>query len=110
MKKTNLLLKLGQRFKRQPEPRVPEPPKRGPMDWDSLPPDARPRAQRLLKWRRECAITRSVPSYVILHNATLEAVARRAPKTLEELSEIPGIGPKRLQELGPQILVTLTGE
>jgi len=45
-----------------------------------------------------------VPAYVILHDATLDALCRQRPRTLQELLEVPGIGEKRAERYGQAIL------
>ena len=44
------------------------------------------------------------PAYSIFTNAALDEIYVRLPKTLEELSEVKGIGPKKLQQYGNDIL------
>ena len=45
-----------------------------------------------------------------MQNKTIDYIAEAMPQTLEELATIKGIGPKKLKELGPAILVITTGE
>jgi len=59
---------------------------------------------KLREWRRGLAKDLSVPAYVILHDATLEAICRRAPSTIAELCEVPGIGERRAERFGRAIL------
>ena len=59
---------------------------------------------KLREWRRGLAKDLNVPAYVILHDSTLEGICRRAPSTIEELCEIPGIGGKRAERFGRAIL------
>ena len=59
---------------------------------------------KLREWRRGLAKSLHVPAYVILHDSTLEAICRRAPSSIEDLFEIPGIGEKRAERYGPAIL------
>jgi ribonuclease D len=44
---------------------------------------------------------------VIAPNAVLMAVARSAPRTLEELGRVEGMDPFRLQQYGDEILTAL---
>jgi ATP-dependent DNA helicase RecQ len=60
--------------------------------------------ESLRAWRRDLAKTMAVPAYVIMHDATLDALSRRAPRTLAELVEVPGIGEKRAERYGAEIL------
>jgi len=69
-----------------------------------LDPDLR---ERLRKWRREIAASHGVPAYVILHDSTLDALCRRCPRTQDQLLEVPGIGERKAERFGPQILALL---
>jgi ATP-dependent DNA helicase RecQ len=52
-----------------------------------------------------------VPAYVVLHDATLEAIAAARPRTLDDLSGISGIGVKRLERYGAALLaITQLGD
>lgn len=55
-------------------------------------------------WRRDLARDQGVPAYAILTDAALEAVAERAPRTEQELLEVPGIGPAKTGRFGEQLL------
>ncbi len=61
----------------------------------------------LREWRRQEAARRSVPAYVVLHDKTLAAIAAAKPSTLDALSEIPGIGPAKLEAYGRDLLALL---
>ena len=54
--------------------------------------------------RREIAVERGVPAYVIFLDATLIDIARRLPNSIEALQEIAGVGEKRAVDLGPEFL------
>jgi len=58
----------------------------------------------LKKLRLGLARARNVPAYVIFPDSTLIELARKKPGTLADMSEISGIGPKKLQEFGPTFL------
>jgi ATP-dependent DNA helicase RecQ len=64
---------------------------------------------RLREWRREEARSQGVPAYVILHDSTLAAIAQRAPRSVESLAEIAGIGQKRLERYGAALIALLEG-
>jgi superfamily II DNA helicase RecQ len=57
----------------------------------------RARYDALLDWRRRTAGDEGVPPYVILTNRQCLDVARTAPRTLEGLRQIKGVGKKRLE-------------
>jgi ATP-dependent DNA helicase RecQ len=62
----------------------------------------------LRAWRREAAADHDVPAYVILHDATLKEIVARKPTTLAELATIPGIGARKLEAYGREILACLS--
>jgi ATP-dependent DNA helicase RecQ len=62
----------------------------------------------LLKaWRLAEAQRQALPAYVILHDATLVEIARRVPRDLAALAEVPGIGARKLERYGPALLSLL---
>ncbi|MDO8285721.1 MAG: DNA helicase RecQ [Rhodoferax sp.] len=64
----------------------------------------------LKAWRAEVAREHNLPAYVIFHDATLAAIAKRAPQTLDDLQGISGIGAKKLEAYAQEVLrvVSLT--
>jgi ATP-dependent DNA helicase RecQ len=59
----------------------------------------------LLKaWRSEIARKRGVPAYVVLHDSTLEGIASSQPTTLSQLRGIAGIGDKKLEHYGAELI------
>ena len=65
---------------------------------------AQQRFAALKAWRAEVAREHNLPAYVIFHDATLAAIAARAPATLEDLQGISGIGAKKLEAYGGDVL------
>ena len=63
----------------------------------------------LKEWRRNLAKEIGMPPYVILHDSTVDAICRRAPRTLDELCEISGIGEKKAERYGAAILKLVAG-
>jgi ATP-dependent DNA helicase RecQ len=59
---------------------------------------------RLRAWRSDIARQRGVPAYVVLHDATLDGIVRAWPTTLDELRNVPGIGDKKLEHYGEELL------
>jgi ATP-dependent DNA helicase RecQ len=59
---------------------------------------------RLRAWRSDVARQRSVPAYVVLHDATIDGIVRAWPTTLDELRDVPGIGDKKLEHYGEELL------
>jgi ATP-dependent DNA helicase RecQ len=58
----------------------------------------------LKAWRAEVAREHGLPAYVIFHDATLAEMARERPATLDDLAGISGVGAKKLQAYGQEIL------
>ena len=58
----------------------------------------------LRAWRSEIARKRGVPAYVVLHDATIDGIAASRPATLNELRNIPGIGDKKLEHYGEELI------
>lgn len=62
----------------------------------------------LRAWRRTVAAERSVPAYVIFHDATLMRLAAIRPSSVSALRSISGVGDRRVEEFGLP-LVALIG-
>ncbi|MFZ2159554.1 MAG: DNA helicase RecQ [Bradyrhizobium sp.] len=58
----------------------------------------------LRAWRSEVARKRGVPAYVVLHDATIDGIAASRPATLTQLRDIPGIGDKKLEHYGDELI------
>ncbi|HLI52828.1 MAG TPA: ATP-dependent DNA helicase UvrD2 [Acidimicrobiales bacterium] len=58
----------------------------------------------LAAWRSQAARHSGVPPHLVLHDATLDALASLRPRTLEELLAVPGIGPVKANRCGPALL------
>ena len=58
----------------------------------------------LKAWRAEVARALDLPAYVIFHDATLAAIAARAPQTPADLQGISGIGAAKLEKYGDEVL------
>lgn len=63
----------------------------------------------LKNWRAEVARAHNLPAYVIFHDATLAEIARRRPQSLADLQGISGIGAKKLEAYGADVLRVVTG-
>ncbi len=75
---------------------------------DSGPAEADPAlAEYLREWRRTMARENKVPAYIILHDSTLEELCRRRPKSFAELKQVAGIGEKKADVYGADILQAL---
>jgi ATP-dependent DNA helicase RecQ len=58
----------------------------------------------LRAWRSQVARSRGVPAYVVLHDSTIDGIAASRPTTLAQLRGIPGIGDKKLEHYGDELL------
>ena len=59
---------------------------------------------RLRAWRASTAKERNVPAYVIFHDATLRDIARSKPDSIEALGTISGVGDRKLEAYGEEII------
>jgi DNA helicase-2/ATP-dependent DNA helicase PcrA len=66
-----------------------------------------PNYQALKRWRLQRAKSDEIPAYVVFHNSTLAEIAARRPKTIAELSSVPGVGPTKLERYGRDVLDAL---
>jgi ATP-dependent DNA helicase RecQ len=66
--------------------------------------EAQVRFINLKAWRAEVAREHNLPAYVIFHDATLAAIAERCPATLDDLQGISGMGAKKLEAYGEDVL------
>ncbi|MGC1173317.1 DNA helicase RecQ [Polaromonas sp.] len=62
------------------------------------------RLARLKAWRADVAREHNLPAFVIFHDATLRAIAERDPQGMGDLEGISGIGVKKLEAYGAEVL------
>lgn len=67
-------------------------------------PEVVERYTALREWRKTRALERGVESDVIISKDALWALAERAPDSLDEMDDVPGLGPWRLGVYGPELL------
>lgn len=65
---------------------------------------ARETLAALKAWRAEVAREHNLPAYVIFHDATLRAIAEAQPQRPADLHGIPGLGQKKLEAYGAEVL------
>ncbi|MEX2309316.1 MAG: DNA helicase RecQ [Pirellulales bacterium] len=58
----------------------------------------------LRQLRREEAIRRAVPAYIVFGDATLRDMARRRSSTVERFLEVHGVGQQKAADFGPQFV------
>jgi ATP-dependent DNA helicase RecQ len=49
-----------------------------------------------------------VPAYVVLHDSTIDGIAASRPTTPEQLRDIPGIGDKKLERYGRELIALVS--
>jgi ATP-dependent DNA helicase RecQ len=69
-----------------------------------LDPAAQARFDALKAWRGAVAREHNLPAYVVFHDATLAEMARTRPQSLDALGEISGVGARKLEAYGTEIL------
>jgi len=74
---------------------------KAPIELDAA---AQRRYSDLRDWRAEVAKSHNLPAYVIFHDATLATIAQRAPESLDDLQGISGIGERKLEAYGEEVL------
>lgn len=90
---------------------------------DSLPEKGRPRVSSFQRFsgedlelwnslrslRRRLAEVQDVPPYVIFHDATLMLMVEERPATLMAMSQLSGVGKRKLEAYGEQFLDVISG-
>ncbi|MEU6163418.1 ATP-dependent DNA helicase UvrD2 [Streptomyces tanashiensis] len=66
--------------------------------------------ERLRDWRSEQARELGQPAYCVFTDKTLMAIAERVPATDGELSSIAGVGARKLDRFGAEVLAICAGE
>jgi ATP-dependent DNA helicase RecQ len=75
---------------------------------DAALPEADPAlAEYLREWRRNMARENKVPAYIVLHDSTLEELCRRRPANFAQLKQVSGIGERKADVYGAEILQVL---
>ena len=87
---------------------------RAPRGKDKPPPlplaaDGLARFAALKAWRAEVAREHNLPAYIVFHDAALAEMAQAAPDSLAALGQISGVGAKKLEAYGLEILRVLAG-
>ncbi len=66
--------------------------------------------ERLREWRSAQARQLGQPAYCVFTDKTLMAIAEALPDNETELSRIPGVGGRKLQRFGADVLALCAGE
>jgi ATP-dependent DNA helicase PIF1 len=64
--------------------------------------------ERLKQWRQTRAKADGVPAYIIAHDRLLNDLALHKPTSNQQLMRLPGIGPKKLEIYGAELLAILS--
>jgi ribonuclease D len=75
---------------------------------NSLTPAARAIARELVRWREGVAERQDRPVTTVLNDAALVELAKRSPRTPEQLDQIRGVNPGSLRRRGAELLSTIT--
>lgn len=59
---------------------------------------------RLRAWRAATAKARNVPAYVVFQDVTLREIALQRPTTPQQLAGITGMGDRKLEAYGAEII------
>ena len=70
----------------------------------------RPLFEALRGWRAGIARERGLPAYTVFHDATLRDIAMRRPGSLDDLACIGGVGARKLEAYGADILRVVLSE
>jgi len=68
---------------------------------------AQQRFAALKAWRAEVAREHNLPAFVVFHDATLAQMAHECPPDIDALAGVSGVGAKKLQAYGEEILRVL---
>ena len=61
----------------------------------------------LREWRRETSNQQNTPAFVVMHDTTLDEICRLRPNSIASLLEVSGIGERKAELYGQQILSVL---
>jgi ATP-dependent DNA helicase RecQ len=61
----------------------------------------------LKAWRAEVAAHHNLPAFVIFHDSTLRSIALLNPTSADQLSTVSGIGAKKLEAYGEEVLAVI---
>jgi hypothetical protein len=62
---------------------------------------------KLKQWRSSRAKADSVPAFIVAHDKMLEALAYQRPATASQLLAVPGLGPRKVEAYGDELLQLL---
>lgn len=65
---------------------------------------------KLKLWRKSKAIKENIKPYIIFSDSSLISIVNRLPKSIEELLQVRGVGEKKVEKYGDEILKLLSNE
>ena len=65
---------------------------------------------KLKLWRKSKAIKENIKPYIILSDSSLISIVNQLPKSAEELLEVRGVGEKKVEKYGDEILKLISNE
>ena len=63
--------------------------------------------EKLKEWRKSIAFRKNIPPYCVFHDSVLVSITNKRPQNKKELKEIKGMGIKRMESYGEDILKIL---
>lgn len=66
--------------------------------------------EKLKHWRKEKAYKERIKPYIIFSDTSLISICNSKPKNVEELLEIRGVGSKKIENYGEEILSLINGD
>ncbi len=74
---------------------------------NALPPSSRAVARELVAWREQVAEHQDRPVSTVLNDTALVELAKRAPRTAEQLEQVRGVNPGSLRRRGADLLAAI---
>jgi ATP-dependent DNA helicase RecQ len=84
-------------------------PDRADVERDAATPEEVQLFEALRAWRARVSRARGVPAYVVFPDAALAAIAAARPATEDQLLSVRGVGPRKLEEHGADVLAIVRG-
>jgi ATP-dependent DNA helicase RecQ len=82
--------------------------RKGASQAGALPAEVAGLFEQLRAWRAETARSHGVPAYVVFHDATLREIARSRPASTEALRGISGVGERKLEAYGAELVALVS--
>ena len=83
---------------------------RDPRQWQAADAGGDDTLTELKRWRTAQAAQEALPPYCVFSDKTLMEIARASPQSPDALLSVPGIGPRKLEKYGGDVLQIITGK